>query len=290
MQVEEFVPQPSTLYVVATPIGNLRDITLRALDVLRGVDQVAAEDTRVVQRLLTAYGIRKPLVALHEHNEVSVTPKLLAAMRAGQCVALVSDAGTPGVSDPGAYLVRAARAVGLAVVPIPGPSAVSAALSVAGLTHSPWLFYGFLPARASTRRQALTDLAALPFPLVFFEAPHRIVDSVVDLAAVLGPQRKLLLARELTKRFEQIVELTLGEASDWLAVEADRQRGEFVLIVEGAPSSKAHSALAAQQVLAVLQSELPPTQAARLAARLTGQPRRLLYSQAMTEKQAAKKA
>ncbi len=281
MPVEAFVPQPSTLYVVATPIGNLRDITLRALDVLRGVDQVAAEDTRVTQRLFAAYGIRKPIVALHEHNETNMTPKLIDAMRAGQSIALVSDAGTPGVSDPGAYLVRAARASGLVVVPIPGPSAVSAALSVAGLAHSAWLFFGFLPAKPTARRQILSDLVGFPYPIVFYEAPHRVVDSVADLATVFGPQRKLLLARELTKCFEQIVELTLGEAGDWLAADADRQRGEFVLIVDSPPRAIARSALAAEQVLDALLSELPPTQAARLAAKLTGQPRRSLYARAI---------
>jgi 16S rRNA (cytidine1402-2'-O)-methyltransferase len=282
MQPAEQSAQPGTLYVIATPIGNLRDITLRALDVLRSVDLVAAEDTRVTQGLLSAYGIRKPTVALHEHNEASVTPKLIESLNAGKSVGLVSDAGTPGVSDPGAHLVRAARGAGIPLVPIPGPSAVTTAMSVAGLARLQWLFYGFLPAKARARRQALTALSALPFHLVFYEAPHRIRESVADMASVLGEERELTLARELTKRFEQVVCLRLGEAAAWLEVDADRQRGEFVLIVAGAQQPATPTALAAGQVLDVLRSELPPAQAARLAARLTGQPRDLMYAQAMT--------
>ncbi len=234
MQPSAFLPQPGTLYVVATPIGNLRDITLRALDVLKGVDRVAAEDTRVTQGLLAAYGIRKPLIALHEHNEARVTQKLIEALLAGQSLALVSDAGTPGVSDPGAHLVRAARLAGIPVVPIPGPSAATTALSIAGLAHPQWLFYGFLPAKSQARRKALAELAALPYHLVFFEAPHRVVESVKDMAAALGLERELLLARELTKRFEQVANLTLGQA-EAPRVEAPDWRRVIVtaLVVEG---------------------------------------------------------
>jgi len=284
MQADEFLAQPGTLYVIATPIGNLRDITLRALDLLRGVDRVAAEDTRVTQGLLAAYGIRKPLIALHEHNEARVTPKLIAALHAGESLALVSDAGTPGISDPGAHLVRAVRAAGMPIVPVPGPSAVTATLSVAGLKHPHWLFYGFLPAKSGARRQILSGLADLPFHLVFYEASHRILDSVADLAAALGPERELTLARELTKRFEQVVSLSLGDAPAWLKADANRQLGEFVLVVAGAKRPEARARLAVSQVLDVLLSELPPTQAARLAARLTGQPRSLMYAQALAVK------
>ncbi|MGQ9686595.1 MAG: 16S rRNA (cytidine(1402)-2'-O)-methyltransferase [Thiobacillaceae bacterium] len=286
MQPSEFVPQPGTLYVVATPIGNLRDITLRALDVLRSVDVVAAEDTRVTQGLLAAYGIRKPLTALHEHNEVSVTPRLVEALKAGRSVALVSDAGTPGLSDPGAYLVRSVRASGLPLVPIPGASAVTATLSVAGLAAPRWLFHGFLPAKAQARRQTLAELAALPFHLVFYEAPHRIMESVADMAAVLGPERELVLARELTKRFEQVTSLTLGQALDWLAADPDRQRGEFVLIVSGAVRSESPDAAAARKLVATLLKELPASQAARIAARLTGVKRSDLYAWALAGKSA----
>lgn len=284
MQPSEFVPQRGTLYVVATPIGNLRDITLRALDVLRSVDIVAAEDTRVTQGLLAAYGIRKPLTALHEHNEASVTPKLVEALKVGRSVALMSDAGTPGVSDPGAHLVRSVRAAGLPLVPIPGASAVTATLSVAGLAAPRWLFYGFLPAKVKARRQTLAELAALPFHLVFYEAPHRIMESVADMAAVLGPERELVLARELTKRFEQVTSLTLGQAQDWLAAHPDRQRGEFVLIVSGAVHIESLDEAAARKILDTLLNELPASQAARIAARLTGLKRSDLYARALAGK------
>lgn len=273
--------QPGTLYVVATPIGNLRDIGLRALDVLRSVDRIAAEDTRVTQGLLAAYGITRPLTALHEHNEAAVTPRLIARLQAGESLALVSDAGTPGISDPGAHLVRTARAAGVPVVPIPGPSAATTALSIAGIASPQWLFYGFLPAKAQARRQALQRLVALPFHLVFYEAPHRIIDCVSDLAAVLGPQRELILARELTKRFEQVACLRLGEAQAWLSADADRQRGEFVLIVAGAGPAAGAEPSAARQVLATLLEELPASQAARLAAKLTGLKRSELYALAL---------
>lgn len=286
MQPSEFTPQPGSLYVVATPIGNLRDIGLRALDVLRGVDLVAAEDTRVTQGLLAAYGIRKPLTALHEHNETQVTPRLIDALRSGQRIALVSDAGTPGVSDPGAHLVRAVREAGLPLIPVPGPSAVTTALSVAGLASPRWLFLGFLPAKALARRQALEELADLPFHLVFYEAPHRVLASVADMVTVLGPKRTLTLARELTKRFEQVVTLPLDEAAAWLAADSNRLRGEFVLIVSGAARSEATDEAAARKVLATLLEELPASQAARLAARLTGIQRGLLYEWALAIKSA----
>lgn len=273
--------RPGTLYVVATPIGNLRDIGLRALDVLRSVDRIAAEDTRVTLGLLSAYGITRPLTALHEHNEATVTPRLIALLQAGESLALVSDAGTPGISDPGAHLVRAARAAGLPVVPIPGPSAATTALSIAGIASPQWLFYGFLPAKAHARRQALQTLVALPYPLVFYESPHRIQDCVGDLAAILGPQRELILARELTKRFEQVACLSLGEAQAWLSADADRQRGEFVLIVAGAGPQASAESSTARQVLATLLEELPASQAARLAAKLTGRKRAELYALAL---------
>jgi 16S rRNA (cytidine1402-2'-O)-methyltransferase len=284
MQSTEFTAQPGSLHVVATPIGNLRDISLRALDVLKSVDIVAAEDTRVTQGLLAAYGIRKPLTALHEHNEGEATPRLIEALKAGRSVALVSDAGTPGVSDPGAHLVRSAREAGIPLVPVPGPSAVATALSVAGIAAPHWLFYGFLPAKSQARRQALTELAALPFHLVFYEAPHRVLESVADMAAVLGPARELVLARELTKRFEQVVSLPLGEAAHWLAADPNRLRGEFVLIVSGAEGSEPPDATAARKLMAALLEELPVSQAARIAARLTGVKRGLLYESALAMK------
>lgn len=270
--------RPGTLYVVATPIGNLRDISLRALDVLRSVDCIAAEDTRVTRVLLAAHGITRPLTALNEHNEARVTPHLIERLKAGDSLALVSDAGTPGISDPGAHLVHTAHSAGVPVIPIPGPSAAITALSIAGIPSPKWLFYGFLPAKAGTRRQALQELVALPFYLVFLEAPHRILDCVSDLAAVFGHERELIIARELTKRFEQLVSLRLGEALAWLSADVDRQRGEFVLIVSGAKPTDVAEPSAVRRVLATLLEELPSSQAARLAAKLTGRKRSELYA------------
>jgi 16S rRNA (cytidine1402-2'-O)-methyltransferase len=284
MQPAEQPAQPGTLYVVATPIGNLRDITLHALDVLKSADLVAAEDTRVTQGLLAAYGIQARLTALHEHNERTVSDKLLGELRAGRSVALVSDAGTPLVSDPGAHLVGLARQAGLPVVAVPGPSAAATALSAAGVAAPHWLFYGFLPAKARARRQVLEGMAAQPWHLVFYEAPHRVVECVADLAVVLGPHRELTLARELTKRFEQVVSLPLGEAVAWLEAHGDRCRGEFVLIVAGAGEAATPDEAEARRILHALLTELPASQAARIAAGLTGRKRGELYDWAMAGK------
>jgi 16S rRNA (cytidine1402-2'-O)-methyltransferase len=281
MQPTEFHALPGHLYVVATPIGNLRDITLRALDILKSVDVVAAEDTRTSSGLLAAYGIRAQLVACHEHNEKAAAAVLVGRLQAGESVAFISDAGTPGISDPGAWLVRQARAAGLPVLPLPGPSAAAAALSVAGLETGHWLFYGFLPAKAGPRRKALETLKALPYPLVFYEAPHRLAETLADLTAVLGPERQLFLARELTKRFESCHACRLAEVAAWLGEDANRLRGEFVLIVEGAREDAEAAWQAAVAVLTVLREELPASQAARLAARLTGARKNALYDVAL---------
>ena len=269
-----------TLYVVATPIGNLRDISLRALDVLKQVAVIAAEDTRVTAKLLSHYGIAAKLTALHEHNENRAVPPLLALLAQGKAVALVSDAGTPGVSDPGARLTSAARGAGYTVTPVPGASAAVAALSVAGMTASQFLFYGFLPPRAAERRSALARLAAFPFALVFFEAPHRIVGSLADMRATLGGARRIVIARELTKMFETVHACLLDEAADWLNAEANRRKGEFVLIVEGAAAEAACDE-DAQQTLEVLLSELPLKQAVALATRITRAKRNELYDLAL---------
>jgi 16S rRNA (cytidine1402-2'-O)-methyltransferase len=284
MQPTEFIAQPGHLYVVATPIGNLRDITLRALDILKSVDLIAAEDTRTSAVLLSAHGIDAHLMACHEHNEKTAAEKLVARLQAGDSVAYLSDAGTPGISDPGAWLVRRARQAGLPVVPLPGPSAATAAVSVAGLEDGHWLFYGFLPAKAGQRRKALELLKDLPFPVIFYEAPHRLDETLVDLAGIFGPGRRLFLARELSKRFESFHECTLTEAVPWLEGDANRRRGEFVLIVEGVPADDAAEWETAQKTLAVLLGELPASQAARLAARLTGARRNALYDVAMKTK------
>ena len=272
--------RPGTLHIVATPIGNLRDLGFRALDVLRSADLVAAEDTRTSQALLAAYGIQAKMVALHEHNEAAGATRLVAEMQAGKSVAYISDAGTPGISDPGAKLVKAARAAGLPVLPVPGPSAAATALSVAGL-EGPWLFFGFLPAKAAARRKALAELAPLPHALVFYEAPHRVEECVDDLLAVLGGERTLLFGRELTKRFEQLHACPLAEAPAWLAEDENHRRGEFVLVVSPPARVESEDQTEARRVLEILLEELPLKQAAHLAAKLTGGRKNALYDLAL---------
>ncbi len=276
--------RPGSLYIVATPIGNLRDLTLHALDVLRTVDLIAAEDTRNTQNLLSAYGIQARLTPLHEHNEAAAADRLVATLREGKSVAYVSDAGTPGISDPGARLVAAARAAGVGVVPIPGASAVATALSVSGL-ESPWLFVGFLPAKSVGRRRELESLRDLPYALVFYEAPHRIQETVADLCAVLGDDRRILFARELTKRFEQLHGCPLADAPAWLEADDNHRRGEFVLVVDPPAAREKEDAGEARRVLALLLEELPVKQAAHLAARLTGARKNALYQIALEMKQ-----
>lgn len=268
------------LYVVATPLGNLADITLRALAVLRGVDVIAAEDTRHTRRLLERYGIDTELLAAHQHNEAAVAARLAQRVRQGGSVALVTDAGTPALSDPGARIVAAMQAEGLPVIPVPGPSAAVAALSVAGLTDPHFLFYGFLPAKPAARRAAIAGLRPLACALVFFEAPHRIQETVADLAAGLEAQREIVIARELTKIYESIVRLPLGQAPAWLEEDANRRRGEFVLVVSG-PPPRAGLDAEAERVLALLLAELPVRQAVKLAAEITGATRNELYQRAL---------
>lgn len=276
--------RPGTLYIVATPIGNLRDLTLHALDVLRTADLIAAEDTRDSQNLLSAYGIQARLTPLHEHNEAAAAARLVATLRDGKSVAYISDAGTPGISDPGARLVQAARTADVPVVPIPGASAVAAALSVSGL-ESPWLFFGFLPAKAAGRRRELERLRDLPCALVFYEAPHRVVETVADLCALLGGERRILFARELTKRFEQLHACPLAEAGAWLAADENHRRGEFVLVLDPPAEREENDDGEARRVLALLLEELPVKQAAHLAARLTGARKNALYQIALEMKQ-----
>ncbi|QSN61325.1 16S rRNA (cytidine(1402)-2'-O)-methyltransferase [Caballeronia sp. M1242] len=268
------------LYVVATPIGNAADITVRALHVLSLVDRIAAEDTRNTAQLLARYGISKPSIAVHEHNERSAAERVIEHLRSGERVACVSDAGTPGISDPGARLVDAVRAAGLPVVPLPGPSAVVTALSAAGAWVNGFTFVGFLPSKAKQRASQLRTLARHPMALVFYEAPHRIVETTRALADALGGERQLLIARELTKLHESLHRCTLAEGPTWLEGDANRQRGEFVLVVEGAPEAgdaeDAHDAL-----LLTLLEELSVKSAARIAATLTGAPRNALYERAL---------
>jgi 16S rRNA (cytidine1402-2'-O)-methyltransferase len=272
-------PLDAGLYVVATPVGNLQDITLRALAVLRGADLIAAEDTRTTATLLAAHGIRTPMIASHAHNQAQAAARVVAALAGGKRIALVSDAGTPGVSDPGATVVRAARAAGHAVFPIPGACAAIAALSASGL-DGPFHFVGFLPAQSAGRAAALAPLAALPAHLVLYEAPHRLAALAGDLARAFAADRRVLVARELTKRFETITEVRIGELPAWVAADANRARGELVLVIEGDSAPRA-DADAGVRILDLLLDELPPARAARLAAAISGAPRDALYARAV---------
>ena len=277
----------TALYVVATPIGNLRDITLRALEVLATADVVAAEDTRNTVYLLSHYGIStNKLIAAHQHNERDAAEKIIARLQAGQSVAFVSDAGTPAVSDPGALLVQAVRAAGLRIIPIPGANAALAALSAAGLSEPHFLFYGFLPNKSAARRTALQSLLSYPCTLVFYEAPHRIVECVADLCAVLGGERQIVLAREITKQFETIHVCALRNAEAWLRSDSNQQRGEFVMLVSGAVPQPGLS-METLGILSRLLDELPLKQAVRLAAKITGASRNELYQRALQIKNPA---
>lgn len=267
------------LYVVATPIGNLGDLSPRARAVLAGVDRICAEDTRVSASLLAHFGLRKPMQALHEHNETRIVGGLIEDLRGGASLALVSDAGTPLVSDPGYALVAAARAAALPVFAVPGASAVLAALSICGLPTDRFVFEGFLPSKATARRARLQALAAEPRTLVLYESSHRITDCADDCAGVLA-SRRVCIARELTKRFEESALMPAEHLPAWIAADSNRQRGEFVLVVEGAPA-EASDAAEVDRVLTLLLRELPVSAAARLGAELTGRPRRALYDRAL---------
>ena len=273
------------LYIVATPIGNLNDITLRALEILKSVDAIAAEDTRHTAGLLSHFGISKKLIAVHEHNEHQSAVKLLAQLQAGESIALVSDAGTPGISDPGAIVIDFVRKAGVQVVPVPGVSAVIAALSASGIIKNGFLFHGFLPASGSSRRKMLESLKSQIVTLVFYEAPHRIVASVTDMAAVLGGERRIVIARELTKTFETIHCCMLAEASAWLIADVNQQRGEFVLLIEPA-LNKIIEELSEDSVriLQLLLAELPLKQAVKIAAEISNEKKNVLYELALTLK------
>lgn len=266
--------------MVATPIGNLGDITVRALATLRAADMVAAEDTRNTRSLLAHFGIRAHLTALHAHNERGAARRVVDWVGAGKAVALVADAGTPGVSDPGARVVAEVRAAGLPVFPIPGASALTAALSASGLAFEGVVFAGFLPARGAERRVRLAALAAGPWAIALFEAPHRVSRTLADLHAALG-DRDVVIARELTKRFEAITRLPLAEARAWVAADDDRRRGEFVLLVEGRAVEGA-SALDPRALLETLLADIPLKQAVALAVKLTGGKRNELYELALS--------
>lgn len=271
----------ATLYVVATPIGNLSDVTLRALEVLRSVDAIAAEDTRVTVRLLDRHGIAGKLLAVHEHNERAAAERICGMLAEGRSVALVSDAGTPGIADPGARVVAAVRGAGYRVVPVPGPSAVVTALSASGFESGRFLFCGFLPARGAERRGVLAELAAQTATLVFYEAPHRVTECVADLCATLGGEREIVIARELTKIHETMHRCRLAEAAAWLEADDNHRRGEFVLVVAGAPEIRSHGEADYDGTLKILLEELPLKQAVALAVKLTGGSRNVLYQRAL---------
>jgi 16S rRNA (cytidine1402-2'-O)-methyltransferase len=273
------------LYVVATPIGNLGDITGRALEVLRSAALIAAEDTRHSQRLLAAHAVKTQCIPYHEHSEEKTTQKVITAIRAGQAVALISDAGTPLISDPGYRLVNRVIEEGAPVIPIPGASALLAALSVAGLPTDSFMFAGFLAAKSAARCSRLQQLADFPHTLVFYEAPHRLEDSLVDMVAVFGAERRAVLARELTKRYETLIRKPLGELLACVREDSDQSRGEIVLLVEGG-SGERGAALDEDKVLETLVAELPLKQAAGLAAKITGAKKNELYKRALSWKNA----
>jgi 16S rRNA (cytidine1402-2'-O)-methyltransferase len=274
----------ATLYIVATPIGNVTDITLRALHLLAIADVVACEDTRKTGALLGRFGLSKPMLAAHQHNEREVAEKLISRLLAGERVALVSDAGTPGVSDPGARIVDAVRAAGLRVLPLPGASAVVTALSASGLVNDQFYFVGFLPAKAKQRESALAALATVPATLVFYEAPHRIVESVEALVGAFAPTRQIVFARELTKLFEEVHRCALSDAVAWIKADANRERGEFVVLVEGASTETDAADAEAERILQILLSECSVKQAANLAAQITGRKKNGLYERALQMK------
>lgn len=273
--------EKQTLYVVATPIGNLADITLRALAVLQKADIICAEDTRVTAQLLSAYGIQGKLVSVREHNEQQMADKIIAHLSDGLSVAQVSDAGTPAVCDPGAKLAARVREAGFKVVPVVGASAVMGALSVAGVTESDFYFNGFLPPKAGERQKLLAKWAESDFPIVMFETPHRIEASLADMVAQF-PERRLTLAREITKTFETFLSGTVAEIQAALKNDSNQTRGEMVLVLHPAVKEK-HSDLpeAAQNTMKILAAELPTKQAAELAAKITGENKKALYDLAL---------
>jgi len=272
---------PGVLYVVATPIGNLEDISPRALKVLSEADLIAAEDTRHSGALLMHFGIRTKLVSLHEHNEAERAAWLIDKLKAGENVALVSDAGTPLISDPGFDLVRAARKAGISVSPVPGACALVAALSVSGLPTDRFVFEGFLPSKSTARRERLSALAGETRTLVFYESVHRLKESLADMAAVFGAERVSVLARELTKLYEGVREAPLSELAQWAEQDAAAGKGEVVILVAGAPAADFTSGADADRVLKALLAELPVKQAAALTAEITGLKKNQLYERAL---------
>jgi 16S rRNA (cytidine1402-2'-O)-methyltransferase len=275
---------PGTLYIVATPIGNLEDISARALRILKEVSLIAAEDTRHSARLLQHFGINTPLAACHDHNEREQGSRFIGRLLAGENVALISDAGTPLISDPGFHLVRQARAAHVPVAPIPGACAVIAALSAAGLPSDRFIFEGFLPAKAVARRNRLSALKEEMRTLILYEAPHRLLESVEDLAEIMGGDRVAVLARELTKTFETIKDAPLRELVEWIKADSNQQRGECVLLIAGyEPAEQDSISAEALRVLNILLADLPLKRAAAIAAEITGERKNALYQHALEQ-------
>ena len=270
------------LYVVSTPIGNLQDLTPRAIETLNRVDLIAAEDTRYSGRLMQHFAISTPMVALHDHNERQRAQSLVQKLAEGQSIALISDAGTPLISDPGYHLVSAVRDAGYQVVPVVGPCALIAGLSVSGLATDRFSFYGFLPAKSSGRRQQLQQLERVTHTQVFYESPHRIVATVDDIVAVMGANRRLVLARELTKTFETVYGAKASEVQTWLAADHNQQKGEFVVLLEGAePQQLQEIGPEEERMLTLLLAELPIKKAAAITASMTGHKKKALYDRAL---------
>ena len=269
------------LYIVATPIGNLDDISGRATQVLRTVDRILVEDTRHSRRLLDHLGITRPMLSVHEHNEQEILPRLLGLLADGESLALVSDAGTPLINDPGYPIVHACREAGIEVVPVPGPSALIAALSVSGLPSDRFCFYGFLPRRQEARRALLETLGSNDATLIFYESPHRIAVALRDLVDCFGDDRRAVLARELTKIHETVISATLGELAERVGDDENQRKGEIVLLLAGAPEVVATVTPETDRLLRILLDEMPVKQAAQMAARITGVRKNRLYERAL---------
>ncbi|VAW68172.1 16S rRNA (cytidine(1402)-2'-O)-methyltransferase [hydrothermal vent metagenome] len=270
-----------TLYVIATPIGNRGDISERAISTLKQVDLIAAEDTRHSKILLQHCNISSPMQAYHEHNEEQATPKLIQRLLAGENIALISDAGTPLLSDPGYRLVKAAHASSIKVSPLPGACAAIAALSVSGLATDRFMFAGFPPHKQGARQHFYQALEHQTSTLIFYESNHRIVASIKDMLPVFGEQRRVVLAREITKLFETIYSATLGELLEWVQADAHQQKGEFVLILEGAEIQLSPQSAELENLLKILLDELPVKQASQIAAKITGSKKNSVYKLAL---------
>jgi len=275
-----------SLYVVATPIGNLADITHRAIEVLQSVALIAAEDTRHSARLMSHFNIRTPMISVHDHNERQRVATIVSKLSQGESVALISDAGTPLISDPGFILVRAVREAGFKVVPVPGCSALITAISAAGMPSNNFIFEGFLPAKRTGRKQQLENIANDTRTVIFYESTHRIIDSLEDMKTVLGAQRYVVIARELTKTFETIHGDELGALIEWMKADHNQQKGEFVVLVSGAePAEETGFSVETLRILDLLVDELPLKQAAALTAKITGDKKNALYQEALARKQ-----